>query len=189
MDIDIDVIDNKYVMRHLPTAKRASIVENGVLKPHLVGIYLQDMPIDDITGLSAIPYNLAENYGYKKIDILNLGILSNFQSKKQIRKLLKKTPKWDMLCNDDVIAKLFHLNKHGDTLKKVRPTSVEELADVLALIRPNKKHLIDKYISDKKSTRKELYVKVDASDLRKSHAIPYALLIVLQLHLIDAEII
>ena len=65
----------------------------------------------------------------------------------------------------------------------------EELADVLALIRPNKKHLIDKYVKNKQSVRKELYKKVDASDLRKSHAIPYALLIVLQLHLIKANII
>ena len=48
---------------------------------------------------------------------------------------------------------------------------------------------IPKYVQDKIATRKELYVKVDASDLRKSHAIPYALIIVLQLHLIEGGII
>lgn len=188
MDIDIDVSDNKRV-RDILSCTRASIVENGELKPHIVGLYFQRIPTDVITGLAAIPYDLAEDYDYKKIDILNLSILENFSSKEQIRKLLQRTPNWKLLWNDECIPKLFHLSKHGDTLKKIRPTTVEELADTLALIRPNKKHLIPKYINNKASARKELYVKNDASDLRKSHAIPYALIIVLQLHLIEADII
>lgn len=188
MDIDIDVSDNK-LAREILHGIRASIVENSELKPHIVGMYFQNIPIDKITNLAAIPYEEAEELGYFKIDILNLAILENFTNKNQIRKLLKIEPNWRLLQDVDVIPKLFHLSKHASVLKKVKPKSVEELADVLALIRPNKKHLIDKYITNKVETRKELYKKVDASDLRKSHAIPYALLIVLQLHLIEAEII
>ena len=58
---------------------------------------------------------------------------------------------------------------------------------IRAIIRPEKRHLIDKYIKNKKnqSILDELYDKREKSDLRKSHAIPYALLIVIQLHLIE----
>lgn len=189
MDIDIDVSDNKKARQVLKVATRASIVEDNDLKAHTVGLYFQNIPKDLITGYAAIPYDMAEDFGYMKVDVLNLSFLENFTSKQQIRKLLKREPKWSLLTDDDVIPKLFHLSKHADTLKRIRPKSVEELADTLALIRPNKKHLIPKYVQDKKAARKELYVKVDASDLRKSHAIPYALIIVLQLHLIEGGII
>lgn len=183
MDIDIDVSDN-ITAREILKAVRASIIENSEIKPHIVGLYFQNIPVDKLTGLAAIPYIDAEKLGFYKIDILNLSILENFSSKKEIRKLLKQEPDWKLLQNDEIIPKLFHLSKHASTLKKIKPKTVEELADVLALIRPNKKHLIDKYTSNKESVRMELYKKIDPSDLRKSHAIPYALLIVLQLHLL-----
>lgn len=188
MDIDIDVADNEHVRRVLK-ATRASIVENMELKPHLVGLYFQHIPVDAITGLSAIPYKEAEEIGYMKVDVLNLSFYENFTSKSEIKQLLKIPPDWSMLLDDTTISKLFHLSKHGTTLKKIRPTTVEELADVLALIRPNKTHLIDKYITNKAETRKELYIKTANSDLRKSHAIPYALVITLQLHLIKGNIL
>lgn len=188
MDIDIDVADNKKA-RSVLRCTRASIVENDELKPHLVGLYFQKIPVDSITGLAAIPYETAEELDFLKVDILNLSFLEHFNSKHEIRKLLKRQPKWNLLVQDDVIPKLFHLSNHGDTLKRVKPTTIEELADVLALIRPNKKALISKYISNRVATRKELYKKEVNSDLRKSHAIPYAQIIVLQLHLIEAGII
>jgi hypothetical protein len=71
----------------------------------------------------------------------------------------------------------------------MKPQSVSDLADCLAIIRPNKVKLADKYLKNKRAVIKELYTKRDPSDLRKSHAIPYALLIVLQLHLIKADIL
>lgn len=188
MDIDIDVSDNEFA-RKILGGVRASTIENSEIKPHVVGMYFQDAPKDALSNLCAIPYDLAEDYGYKKIDILNLSFLQNFDNKEQIRKLLKRNPRWNLLVDDSVIPKLFHLSKHASTLKSIKPTSVEELADTLALIRPNKKDLIPKYIKDKVTTREQLYKKTDASDLRKSHAIPYALIIVLQLHLIEAGII
>lgn len=189
MDIDIDVSDNKRVRELFPDAVRASIIEQDELKAHIVGMYFQHMPRDVITGYAAIPYNIAEDFGYNKLDILNLSILENFSNKSQIRVLLKSEPDWSLLEKPEIVEKLFHLSKHHDTLVQIKPKTVEELADTLALIRPNKKNLIAKYIKNKVLTRHELYVKTEASDLRKSHAIPYALLIVLQLHLIKADIL
>lgn len=185
MDIDIDVAP-KFKASNVFDAIPASIVEAGELKKHLVGLYFQNIPVDPETGVSAIPYKEAERMGFFKVDMLNLNILNNFESKKEIRELLKIEPDWTLLEDEEVVKKLFHLSKHFSVVSRVKPTSVEELADCLALIRPNKIKLVDKYIRNRINTRKELYVKYDASDLRRSHAIPYALLIILQLHLIES---
>lgn len=187
MDIDIDVAP-KFKPSKIFNATPASIVEAGELKKHLVGVYFQNIPVDPVTSVAAIPYKEAERFGFFKVDMLNLNILDNFHSKAEIRELLKIEPDWSLLENEEIVSKLFHLSRHFHVVNSIKPTSVEELADCLAIIRPNKIKLVDKYLKDKEGTRKELYVKNDPSDLRKSHAIPYALLIVLQLHLIESEL-
>lgn len=184
MDIDIDLqpgIDPNKLFRNIIPASR---VEEGELKKHLVGYYFQDIPVDPVTGYSAIPYDKSEDLGYLKIDLLTVNILENFRSKKEMRQLLKKEPDWTLLHDEEVVKKLFHLGNHFDVVSKVRPTSVQELADVFALIRPNKRPLLNKYMKNPKKIRVELFTKREAMDMRKAHAIPYALLIVLQLHLI-----
>lgn len=188
MDIDIDITP-KFKPDSIFKITHASIVEQGDLKKHNVGVYFQDIPVDKVTGLAAIPYKEAQDHGFFKIDMLNLNILENFESKDEIRQLLKMEPDWELLNDPTVVDKLFHLSKHYDTIQKIQPRSVSDLADCLAIIRPNKIKLVDKYSKNKKAVIKELYTKRDPSDLRKSHAIPYALLIVLQLHLIKAEIL
>lgn len=188
MDIDIDITP-KFKPDTLFNITHASIVEKGELKKHNVGVYFQNIPKDAVTGLAAIPYKEAQDHGFFKIDMLNLNILENFESKEEIRKLIKIEPDWSLLEDEEVVAKLFHLSKHYETVYKLKPKSVSDLADCLAIIRPNKVHLVDKYVKNKRAVQKELYTKRDASDLRKSHAIPYALLIVLQLHLIKAELL
>lgn len=188
MDIDIDVTP-KFKPEKIFKVVNASIVEKDELKKHNVGIYFQSIPVDKVTGYAAIPYKEANDHGFFKIDMLPLHILENFDSKDEIRQLLKIDPDWTMLEDPEVVEKLFHLSKHYDTIQKIQPRSVSDLADCLAIIRPNKIKLADKYLKNKKAIIKELYTKRDPSDLRKSHAIPYALLIVLQLHLIKAEIL
>lgn len=186
MDIDIDITP-KFKPSTIFNVTPASIVERGELKKHNVGVYFQNIPVDVVTGYAAIPYKEAQEHGFFKIDMLNLTILENFESKDEIRQLLKIEPDWTLLEDEEVVANLFHLAKHYDVLQKLKPRSVSELADCLAIIRPNKVHLVDKYVKNKRAVLKELYTKREPSDLRKSHAIPYALLIVLQLHLFKAD--
>lgn len=188
MDIDID-LPPKFKPEEFFKVVRASIVENGELKKHNAGVYFQNMPVDTVTNLSAIPYKDAEANGFFKIDMLPLHLLDNFESKDEIRELIKIEPDWTLMEDEEVVTKLFHLSRHYETVSKMKPKSVSDLADCLAIIRPNKTHLIDKYAKNKRAVIKELYTKRDASDLRKSHAIPYALLIVLQLHLIKADLL
>ena len=189
MDIDIDIKPDTDVQKLFPTAIRSSMIEKDKIKPHNVGWHFQKVPVDKVTGLCAIPYDFSEDFNYFKIDMLHLKLLEYFENKDQMRKLLRIQPDWKLLKREDVVSKLFHLSKHHETVSEIAPTSIEELADVLALIRPNKRSLIPKYKKDKKATRVELYMKKDPSDLRKSHVIPYAMLIVLHLHLIKGGIL
>lgn len=184
MDIDIDVKTNFQAEEIFPTIINASIVEHGELKKHNVGVYFQKIPKDKKTELAAIPYKKAHDFGYFKIDMIHLNLLDNFDSKEELREYMHREPDWGLLEFEPVVKQLFHLSKSFDVVEKVKPTTVLELADCLALIRPGKRKLINSYVKDKDAVRPELYKKEKASDLRKSHALPYAYLIIAQLNLI-----
>lgn len=188
MDIDIDFKTTFSPKDVFKTCIPASVVtKDGILTKHNCGVYFQQIAVDPVTELAAIPYDNAEKLGYFKIDMLHLGVLDNFNSKQEIRDLLEKKPKWDLLMDAKNVEKLFHLSKHFDIVQKVKPRSVQELADALALIRPGKRQLLDKYVRNKRDVRPLLYQKQegDQYSFKKSHAIAYALTIVLQLHLIE----
>lgn len=183
MDIDIDLrpdFDPDKIFKVV----HASMNESGKLRKHPAGVYYQSVPVDSETNLSAIPYKEAEDVGFFKIDLLHLNLLTKFKSKAQMRSLIKQEPDWTLLESEKIVKGLFHIGNHFDIIEKVRPTSVAQLSDILALIRPGKRNLLDEYVKNPDAIRPELYTKRINSDMRKSHTIPYALLIVLQLHLI-----
>jgi len=191
MDIDIDFNSDFDPLDYFDEAVRASMVKDGQLKKHPVGAYFQHIPKDKITGLASIPYEQAEELGYFKIDFLHLSILDNFDNKDEIRALVKIEPDWSLLQDEEVVGKLFQIHRHYKVLSIVKPTSVQELADAISLIRPAKRQLLNAYPKNKELIRQELYRKPDDDQyyFKKSHAISYALTIVLQLHLIKGGIL
>lgn len=184
MDIDIDLPSNIDIEDIFDDIIPASMVQDGELKKHPVGVYFQEIPVDVVTGLAAIPYGKAEDFEYYKIDMLHLHILKEFKSKEEMVELQKTDPDWSLLKDREVVEKLFHIGKHFDIVNAVKPHSLIQVADVIALIRPNKVKLLDKYLRSPDIIRKELFTKRDKTDMRKAHAIPYALIVILQLHLI-----
>ena len=190
MDIDIDVISSFSSKEIFPESVNASIFRDGKLTQHPCGVYFQDIPKDPLTGLSAIPYNSAEDFGCFKIDFLHVHVYDNFKSREEIHELLKYEPDWDLLQIPSVVSKLFQLSKHYEIISQVKPRSVLEVADCLSLIRPGKRFMLKKYLENPIKIRKELY-KIDDGEFifKKSHACSYALIIVLQLHLIKFGII
>ena len=185
MDIDIDVPTQFDPVKIFKTKfVLASRVENELLTKHNCGIYFQNMATDPMTGFAAIPYKEAEKLDYFKIDLISNSTLSYFESKQWMDEWVDKEPDWNLLLERENVEKLFQLSKKFDFVYAVKPKSVKELADVVALIRPDKQQLLDKYLRNKKEMRKELYMHRSSKDMRKSHATAYALLIVLQLHLI-----
>jgi hypothetical protein len=65
----------------------------------------------------------------------------------------------------------------------MKPTSIGQLAAVLAVIRPAKRHLVGK---DWDTVMKEVWTKPDSDEyfFKKSHATAYAMAIVVQMNLI-----
>jgi len=186
MDVDLDTTPSFNPAKYFPSWVKASVLRDGELTPHPCGVYPQKISVDPITGLSAVPYDRAEEFGYLKIDFLHLNVYQHFSSRDEIEKLCKKDPDWSLLQIKRVQEKLFQLSKHGDLLNQLKIKSLHELADAMALIRPGKKQLLGLYQKDKISARKALYSKDDNGyAFKRSHSFAYALVVVLQLHLIE----
>ena len=186
MDVDIDVPTAFDPTKVFPLWPRASVIREGKLTAHPCGVHPQSIPRDPFTKLSAIPYDAAEDLGYLKIDFLHLSAYNGFSSRAEIDELLKLEPNWTLLQLPSTWPKLFQLSKHGDLLTAVKPKNVEELADCMALIRPGKKTFIGLYTKARAEARKILYAKDENGySFKKSHALAYAYVCWLQLHLIE----
>jgi hypothetical protein len=187
MDIDIDLPVGTDIRRLFPSAVPASRVDKDELVKHPCGHYFEDIAIDHLTGLAAIPHKEATAVGYMKIDFLHLSLLNAFKSKTEFRKACRKEPNWKLLKDRDIVSQLFQIKNHYDTIQKVSPQSVQELADIVALIRPDKRHLLSDYIRNKQKVRPMLYrsQEDDKSAFRKGHAVAYAVTIVAQLNLLS----
>jgi len=181
-DIDIDFANRKKALEKFKHVA-ASIEENGNFKKHNTGVYCTSIPYNPITGSSTIDYKLAEKRGYFKLDFLNVSVYEGVISKQHLNSLMQMEPLWDLLEQDEFTDMLFHVNGHGDILRKMKPRSIEQLAAVLAMIRPAKRHLIGKDWNDVNS---EVWLKPEGDEyyFKKAHAIAYAHVVVVQMNLI-----
>jgi DNA polymerase III alpha subunit len=181
-DIDIDFLNRSKVLdiiKHIPAT-----LEDG--RKHNTGVYCQEIPKNPLTGQSSIDYKTAEDRGYFKIDFLNVSAYEGVRDEAHLSKLLATEPVWELLGEKDVCDQLFHVNGYHTLLADLKPKSIPELAMVLALIRPGKKHLIPICKENGfQAIKNEIWVKVDESYFFKnSHAVSYACVIVVQLNLI-----
>ena len=185
-DIDIDFLDRDNALtlfKHVG----ASRLDDGKLVKHNTGVYLHEVPVNAGTGLCAVPYDVADDEGYFKIDFLNVGIYKGVRNEEHLVQLMNTEPLWDLLEQDDFNNLLFHVNGHGGILRQMQPRTVEQLAAVLAMIRPAKRYLIGK---DWTTVMTEVWEKPENDDyfFKKSHATAYAVAIVVQMNLICENI-
>lgn len=185
-DIDIDFGDRSKVLSMIPHIN-ASRVERGELKRHNTGIYLQSIPKNPINNIASIDFETAESRGYFKIDFLNVSIYSEIKNEQHLNDLMNKEPLWELLLQKDFVDLLFHLKGHTDILKKTCPTSVEQLAAVLAMIRPAKRHLIGQ---DWTTIMKEIWTKPVNGEyyFKKSHSISYAYAVIVHMNLLTEQL-
>jgi len=186
MDIDIDFQDRKQVLdiiKHIPAC-----LEDG--KKHNTGVYCHSIPYNPLTDTASIDYKSAEARGYFKIDFLNVNAYNGVKDEEHLIQLLNTDPLWDLLYEKDICDQLFHINGYHNLLAELKPTTIIELAMVLAMIRPGKKHLIPickeqgfQAINDEIWTKSE-----DSYFFKKAHAVSYASVIVVQLNLICEQL-
>ena len=184
-DVDIDFFDRDGTLRLFKHAP-ASIIKDGKIEKHKTGVYFHAVPTHPITGHSTLDYKKAEKRGYFKIDCLNVSIYKNIKSEQELVELMVEEPDWDMLKDPKVVENLFHLNSHFNIVSKLEPKNIEQLAAVLAIIRPAKRGLMYKNWVD---ILKEVWLKpTDGSYFfKKSHAVAYAHAIVVQMNLIKKD--
>ncbi len=181
-DIDIDFADRNIVLNKLK--HRVAKLDTG--KKHNTGVYFTEVPHNPLDNVSTLDYKQAEDRGYFKIDFLNVSIYEKVKNEKHLVELMTKAPMWQLLEAKDFSDQVFHLNGHSAILQKLKPTSIEQLAAVLAIIRPSKRYLINKSWEE---IMKEVWVKPkEGYFFKKSHATSYAVAVIVHMNLICEQL-
>jgi len=183
-DIDIDFADRDQVLKVLDVTS-ASMLRDGKLVKHNSGVYATDIPVDPFTGWASLDYDVSEERGYMKLDLLNVNLYKQVKDENHLVELMRE-PDWTLLSDRAVCEQLIHINNHYDTMMKMpEPVdSIPRLAMFLSVIRPAKKHLIGKTWKD---VAKDVWVKPkdDSYYFKKAHSISYAQLVVVNLNLLS----
>jgi hypothetical protein len=186
-DIDIDVADRDQALAVFDHTA-ASIIRDGKNSKHNTGVYFTPVPVDPFTGRASLDYEAAEERGYIKVDVLNVGLYSQIKSEQHLQELMQQEPAWDRLYDPEFCARLMHIGAHYDTLIRMPEAvnSIPRLAMFLAVIRPAKRHLIGR-------TWQEVAESVwerpgdDSYYFKKAHAISYAHLVAVNINLISEQ--
>lgn len=183
-DIDIDVGNRDHALGCLSHTV-ASIVRDGKLVKHNTGVYFTKIPVDPFTGWSSLDYEAAEEQGYIKLDILNVGLYQQVKSEQHLQELMNQEPEWDRLYDPEFCSKLIHIGAHYDTLIKMPEAvnSIPRLAMFLAVIRPAKRHLIGLPWAEVARTVWEKPID-NSYYFKKAHAIGYAHLVAVNVNLV-----
>jgi hypothetical protein len=188
-DIDIDFADRDKALEglmHIAASMKATDVglddAGDKNKRHPSGVYFQDVPTDPFTGFCSIPYKDAAELGYFKIDFLNNTLYKGVRDEDHLDELVNREPDWLMLQHREIVKMLVHIGEHFGTVQSIQPQSVEDLAVVLALMRPGKRHLVGR-------PRHEIDAEIwkaegDRFVFKRAHALAYAVSIVVQMNLI-----
>jgi len=182
-DIDLDLGDRDKLLQlisHTP----ASIRKNDTVKKHPTGVYITDIPYDPINKMSSLDYDIANDRGYFKLDILNVHVYGQIRDERHLKELMRE-PQWGKLTDPIFVEKLIHIGNHYNTISKMPEpvNSIPRLAMLLAIIRPGKKHLIGLPWVE---VVKTIWDKEEGNySFKKSHAIAYAHLVVVHMNLLN----
>jgi len=184
-DVDIDLFDRDKLLEHLPHIIARIDREDGYVK-HNTGVYFQRIPRDPVTNIATIDHKDANELGYFKIDFLNNSVYKGVRDEAHLQELVNTEPQWNLLEHGDIVEKLFHIGNYADLVQEMHPTNIEQLAMLLAIIRPGKAHLRGKSWDE---VEKDVWVKPtdDSYYFKKAHGHAYAMVIIVQLNLMVEE--
>ena len=182
-DIDIDFADRSIILDQI--THRVAKLDSE--KKHNTGIYVTEIPHNPVDNLSTIDYKSAEERGYFKLDFLNVSIYKDIRNEEHLNELMENEPIWELLTHKEFSDQLFHVAGHHTVLETMKPSTVEQLAAVLAIIRPAKRHLIGKSWN---TVINEVWNKPEDGSyyFKKAHAVSYAMAVVVHMNLICERI-
>ena len=183
-DVDIDMANrDKFLELFDPIP--ASIKREQSYEKHNTGVYFQPIPSFPLEGYSTIDHKEAEDMGYFKVDVLNNSVYKDIIDEAHLDCLLSKEPMWELFEHEEIVKQLFHVGNHYDIIKQHQPKNVEQLAMILAMIRPGKRYLVG---NSWDIIEKEVWERTDDYFFKKSHAIGYAMVIIVQLNLLVGKV-
>jgi len=182
-DIDIDFADRDVILSKIE--HRVAKLDTG--KKHNTGVYVTEAPHNPVDNLCTIDHKTADQRGYFKLDFLNVSIYKDVKNEAHLQELMEREPIWQLLEHKDFVDKVFHLSGHDNLLKQLKPTSVQQLAATLAIIRPAKRHLADKSWN---KILNEVWVKPTNGEyyFKKAHAFSYAMAVVVHINLLCEQL-
>jgi glucan-binding YG repeat protein len=182
-DIDIDFADRDIVLSKI----QHRVAKLDSEKKHNTGVYVTEVPHNPVDNLSTIDYKTAEDRGYFKLDFLNVSIYKDVKDETHLASLMERKPLWELLEHEEFVDQVFHLSGHASLLKQLKPTSVEQLAATLAIIRPAKRYLANE---SWETIMKEVWTKPedDSYFFKKAHAMSYAVACVVHMNLLCEQI-
>jgi len=181
-DVDIDLGSRDSILQ-LIKHTRAAMLKTTPVRHHATGVYPTDIPYDPVHNMAAIDYAEAEERGYFKLDLLNVGIYRHVKNEAHLVELMRE-PDWTLLTQADFCKKLVHIGNYYDLIKDLEEPidSIPRLAMFVALIRPGKKYLIGR---SWKEISESIWLKDDAGySFKRSHSVAYAHLIVVNMNLL-----
>lgn len=177
-DVDIDFGNRDAVLKlvkHVPARQQD--------RKHNSGVYVTPIPVDAVAGCAAMDYKAAEDLGYFKIDFLNVHVYENIRDQAHYDELLAREAPWNRLIDSTFVERIIHINNYADVLRDREVNSIPRMAMFLAMIRPGKKHLLDK---PWKEVAETIWDKTDDGyTFKKAHAISYAMLVALHMNIMD----
>lgn len=185
-DVDIDVFGRDKILEGMECVYGRIDRAGDKFEKHPTGVYFQNIPRDPVTNMSTLDHRIANDYGYFKIDFLNVNMYEHVRNEQHLLELLDREPPWDFFQYEEITDKLFQLKGHSNLLRKYKPKSVEDLAMILAIIRPSKSYLQQKGWDE---IRSEVWTKVDDGyQFKRSHGIAYSLAIIVNLNLLIEQL-
>ena len=94
-DIDIDFKDRTQILEYIPGTPARLDTD----KRHNTGVYFTDVPVAS-DGLAIIYHKQADQMGYFKLDLLNVGVYNQVKNEVHLVELMTTEPLWSKLWED-----------------------------------------------------------------------------------------
>lgn len=182
-DVDIDCFNRDVILEDLQHVAARIERSRTAHEKHNTGVYFQNIPRDPMTNVATLDHKDASEYGYFKVDFLNVYMYEHIKDEDHLQKLIDTEPDWGLFEFPEVTDNLFHLNGYSWLLVRHKPKSVEDLAMILAIMRPGKAYLQNENWD---KIRKEVWLKNQDGtySFKRAHALSYSVAIIVNLNVL-----
>ncbi len=192
-DVDLDVKNRDKTVSLFEEIVSASQLADDRLVKHNTGVYFQKIPQDPTNGLAVFPFDIAEELGYYKVDMIANHVYDMLSSETELQRLLDAPVDWEWFQDGRFFGRngLTHLGTYDWLCKKFPPKSVIDIAALLATIRPRMRHLKNE-CKDLEEIKDRCWNRSEGSEndyfFKKSHSVAFAMLVILHAQIIARKL-